>query len=165
MKKFLNRIIINEIFSFINENHKNNNDSEKEFVARYATHIENDLKRGWSSWTFGNYGFHGTKEELKKAMQTAIDNNHEFSISGFDLWGDDIKKADIRELYPNYWVLVDNVNAKNGLSFIPLKSTNLKDAIIEAKNEIYSGEAVSYHPSEVKLVYSIDNLIHIFEVI
>ncbi|HPC09659.1 MAG TPA: hypothetical protein PLN85_01140 [archaeon] len=98
-------------------------------------------------------------------MQTAIDNNHEFSISGFDLWGDDIKKADIRELYPNYWVLVDNVNAKNGLSFIPLKSTNLKDAIIEAKNEIYSGEGVSYHPSEVKLVYSIDNLIHIFEVI
>ena len=77
MKKFLNRIIINEIFSFINENHKNNNDSEKEFVARYATHIENDLKRGWSSWTFGNYGFHGTKEELKKAMQTAIDNNHD----------------------------------------------------------------------------------------
>jgi len=67
LKKFLNRIIINEIFSFINENHKNNNDSEKEFVARYATHIENDLKRGWSSWTFGNYGFHGTKEELKKA--------------------------------------------------------------------------------------------------
>jgi len=45
------------------------------------------------------------------------------------------------------------------------EARKIKDAIIEAKNEIYSGEGVSYHPSEVKLVYSIDNLIHIFEVI
>lgn len=157
----MNNIIKNTIKEYLVENNIN----ENEYIARYATHIEDDLKRGWSSWNFGGHGFEGTKEELEDAIQYAIDNECEFSISGFDLWGDDILKADIRELYPNYWVLVDNVNARGGLSFISLKSTNLNDAIEEAKNEIYSGEGVTYHPTEIKLVYSINNQIHIFEVI
>ncbi len=137
----------------------------KQYIARYATHIEDDLKRGWSSWNFGAYGFEGTREELEEEMESAIENEYEFSISGFDLWGDDIKRADIRELYPGYWVLVDNVNAKGGLSFIDLESENFDDAIKEAKGEIYSGEGVTYRPDEIKLVHSINDEIHIFEVL
>ena len=133
------------------------------FIARYSENIQEDIKRNWSSWTFGQYGFEGTEAELKEAMQSAIENETSFDISGFELWDDDIRNADVRELYPGYWVLVDNVNTPGGLSCLNLNATNMEDAISEAKTLIYSGDVQSFDANDAKLVYS-ENDIHIFEI-
>ena len=103
-----------------------------EYYVRFSDHIDDDMKRGWSSWNFGSGGFEGTKEELEKAKKEAIENEDSFTISEYELWGDEIKKADIRELYPNYWVLVDNVNASGGLSAheLPSNLETLEDALL-----------------------------------
>ena len=133
------------------------------FIARYSENIQEDIKRNWSSWNFGQLGFEGTEAELNEAMQSAIENETSFDISGFELWGDDIRNADIRELYEGYWVLVDNVNSPEGLSCLDLNATNLEDAISEAKKLNYTGDGQSFDANDAKLVYS-ENEIHIFEI-
>lgn len=135
------------------------------YVARKATHISADIKRNWSSWNFGEGGVTGTLKMIEDEMNEAIENDEAFLISGFELWGQDIKEADIRELYPNYWVLVDNVNARGGLSCIELEAENLQSAIEESKKAFFFGDGDVFDASEANLVYSCpNNEIHIFEI-
>ena len=127
------------------------------------------MKRGWSSWNFGSGGFEGTKEDLEKAKKEAIENEDSFTISEYELWGDEIKKADIRELYPNYWVLVDNVNASGGLSAheLPNNLETLEDALslVDKNQSIYdgTGDGQKFAASEGNVIYSKGNM-HIIEV-
>lgn len=133
------------------------------FIARKSENIQEDIKRNWSSWNFGQLGFDGTIQELKAEMEKSLENETSFDISGFELWGDDIIKADIRELYQGYWVLVDNVNSPDGLSCIDLDATTLEDAIIESKKCQFNGSGETFDASDANLVYS-ENDIHIFEI-
>jgi hypothetical protein len=133
------------------------------FVARQSNHIQEDIARNWSSWNFGECGFVGTYDELKSSMQEAIADDSTFSISGFELYGNEITKADIRELYSNYWVLVDNENGFGaGIFGTELKADNIEAAIIESVNVDYSGQGVRFDARYAKLVHSDDD-IHIFE--
>ena len=132
-----------------------------EYIARKSNHIQEDIKRNWSSWNFGEEGFKGTREELEISMQKAIDNDSSFWISGFDLWENEIKNADIRELYNDYWVLVDNVNAKGFLSCLQLDSETLEDAINEINNQQFNGDGQYFDSNNFDLVKS-EGDIHIF---
>ena len=132
------------------------------FIARQSSHIQEDIARNWSSWNFGNDGFEGTEEELNEAINEALESDEAFSISGFELWGRDIKDADIRELYDNYWVLVDNVNAQGGLSCVELDAETLEEAIEEAKDGYFFGDGDCFDSDEWELVHSQGD-IHIFK--
>jgi hypothetical protein len=97
------------------------------FIARKSSHIQEDIKRNWSSWNFGEGGFEGTYSELQNKIKEALESESSLFISGFELWDNDIKKADIRELYTNYWVLVDNTNGYgNGIFGTELKAESLR---------------------------------------
>ncbi len=134
------------------------------YVARKSDNIQSDIERGWSSWNFGQEGLSATEEQIDTWKEEAIENDQPFCISGFELWGDDITNADIRELYDGYWVLVDNVNAANGISGIELDAESIEEAIEEANNRTdYFGEGVCFDAQDAKLVYSNDD-IHIFEI-
>jgi hypothetical protein len=133
------------------------------YIARQSENIEKDLARNWSSWNFGQDGIFCTSEELQSAINDCLNNETPLYISGMELWNDELRSADIRELYEGYFVLVDNVNAKNGLSFVELESDNLHDAKVEAENAYYAGDGVCYHANDVKLVWT-DGMINIFEV-
>ena len=134
------------------------------YVARMSDNIQSDIERGWSSWNFGQEGLSATEEQIDTWKEEAIENDQPFCISGFELWGDDIANADIRELYEGYWVLVDNVNARGGLSCIDLEAETLEDAIKEVESRTdYWGEGQSFDANASKLVYS-NNDIHIFEI-
>jgi hypothetical protein len=103
------------------------------FIARLSNHIQEDIKRNWSSWNFGECGFRGTYDELQAAMKEAIEDGSSFMISGFELFGDEIKNADIRELYDGYWVLVDNVNGNGpGIFGTELSAETIEEAIKES---------------------------------
>ena len=133
------------------------------YVARKSNHIQEDIVRNWSSWNFGEEGFKGSESELAEYLESATDCKPCF-ISGFEIYPDQKKEFSFGELYENYWVAIDNVNAKNGLSAIALKSENLENAIVEAnKRTDYFGDGISFDASEAKLVYS-NNDIHIFEI-
>lgn len=136
------------------------------FIARFSNHIQEDIKRNWSSWNFGTEGLECSKDQLEAWKEEAIENDKPLYISGMELWGDDIKNAIIRELYPNYWVLVDNFNggAVNGIFGTLLNASNLENAIIEAEKADYSGEGTRFNATEAKLLHSINNEIHIFEI-
>lgn len=134
------------------------------YIARLSRHIHDDIIRNWSSWNFGIDGFNGTYDDLKNAMKEALDNDDSFYISGFDLYGLDIVKADIRQLYENYWVLVDTVNGGGGSVGIfgtALEADSLKEAIKESKEVDYSGQGYKFDARLAELVYSSDD-IHIF---
>lgn len=132
------------------------------FVARKSDHIAEDIKRNWSSWNFGEEGFNGTRNELNDYLDSATDENPVW-ISGFEIYPDTVKEYQFGELYPGYWVAIDNVNTHNGLSCIELDSETMQDAITEAENRTdYWGDGQSFDASIAKLVYS-NNDIHIFE--
>lgn len=135
------------------------------FIARQSNHIQEDIKRNWSSWNFGQCGFSGSYDELQAAMKEAIEDGSSFMISGFELFGDEIKNADIRELYDGYWVLVDNTNDSHsrGIFGIELSAETLEEAIEESKNGDYWGQGVRFDARYAKLVYS-NKHIHIFEI-
>lgn len=154
----LRKFIATTIREYINEQQV----SKKRFIARKSDHIKDDIKRNWSSWNFGEEGFKGTYKELEDYLNTSTDTNPVW-VSGFDIYPDDIKNFEFGELYDNYWVAIDNVNASGGLSGILLKSNNLNDAIIEAnKRTDYFGDGVVFNSDDWKLVYSKED-IHIFE--
>lgn len=133
------------------------------YLARKSNHIQDDIKRNWSSWNFGEEGFVGTKSELDDFLASATDE-HPVWISGFDIYPEQIKDFEFGELYKNYWVAIDRVNASNGLSAIQLNATNLEEAINEAnERRDYFGDGVSFNAKEAKLVYS-NCEIHIFEI-
>lgn len=164
---------MNSLSSKINEMFGSN----PKYVARRSDHIKDDIKRNWSSWNFGQDGFEGTEEELEQYKDEFIvrptkDNPHPtldmpFEISGFEFWdADEIESLDIRELYKNYWVLVDNLNAGGGLSGIEIESENFEEAKKEAMDGLYFGEGISFDAQdEYKLVWSDRNdEIHLFEI-
>lgn len=134
------------------------------FIARQSGHIQQDITRNWSSWNFGQDGFEGTYDELQAAI-SEVNENTCFMISGFEFYGDDAKNADIRELYENYWVVVDNEHSKGkGIFGIELDAAGLTEAIAEAESRSdYFGDGVRFDAQDAKLVYS-NNDIHIFEV-
>ena len=133
------------------------------FIARQSDHIEQDIKRNWSSWNFGEEGFEGTREELDEAIEEVTDTNPLW-ISGFEIYARDIDDYEFGELYKNYWVAIDRVNAPNGLSGVALDADTLEEAIEEATiRSDYFGDGISFDASKAKLVKSIDD-IHIFEI-
>jgi hypothetical protein len=132
------------------------------FIARKSDHIQEDMKRNWSSWNFGQDGFKGTRAELDEYLATATDRSAVF-ISGFEIYADFVKQYEFGELYTNYWVAIDRVNAYKGLSGIELKAEALQEAITEATSrDDYWGDGISFDAREAKLVHSDDD-IHIFE--
>lgn len=138
------------------------NFNQKTFIARKSNHIQDDIKRNWSSWNFGEEGFVGTYDDLQKYLNKSTDTKPVW-ISGFDIYPDQINDFQFGELYKNYWVAIDNVNARNGLSGILLNSNNIKDAIEEAETRSdYFGDGISFDANDYQLVYSNDD-IHIFE--
>lgn len=133
------------------------------FIARKSNHIQEDIKRNWSSWNFGQEGFVGTYNELQDFLNSATDSKSVW-ISGFDIYADQVSEFNFGELYPGYWVAIDNVNASEGLSCIDLNSKTLEDAIKEAESRTdYFGDGQSFNANEAKLVYS-NNDIHVFEI-
>lgn len=133
------------------------------YVARKSDNIKSDIERNWSSWNFGQEGFEGTKEELNELLDTITDENPVW-ISGFEIWPHDKSSYEFGELYQNYWVAIDRINASEGLSCIDLEAETLEDAITEAESRTdYWGDGQSFDANEAKLVYS-NNDIHIFEI-
>lgn len=134
------------------------------FVARKSNHIEEDIKRNWSSWNFGEAGFEGTRNELNDYLNSATDENPVF-ISGFDIYPDNVKEFTFGELYNNYFVAIDNINTPNGLSCIELEANTIEGAITEASERSdYWGDGQSFDARQAKLVYSNDD-IHVFEIL
>jgi hypothetical protein len=167
-------------------------DPDKEYYVRYSNNIKDDLKRGWSSWNFGQDGFHGKADDLIDKFEHIKENGGgEFSISGFNFWIDDSSSINsywigegkdsykeikinasevgvIRELKSNYWVLVDNVNAKGGISAHVLPN-NLKDLrsavghINKNKSKFDgTGDGESFDPHDSRVIYS-NGSMHIIE--
>lgn len=137
------------------------------FIVRNSNHINFDLKRNWSSWNFGQEGLNCSEEQLDAWKQEAIDNDLPLSISGFELWGDEITSARIEQLYPGYWVLVDETKGA-GLSCNILKASNLQSAIATVTGHGFSvemGEGDMVDCSNAKVVWSSkDGYTHILEV-
>jgi hypothetical protein len=132
------------------------------FIARKSDHIQEDIKRNWSSWNFGQDGFKGTRAELDEYLSTVSDSSAVF-ISGFEIYADAVKGFEFGELYPSYWVAIDRTNAPYGISGAELDADSLQDAILEAANySLYSGQGVCFDARKATLVHSDDD-IHIFE--
>ena len=135
------------------------------FIVRQSQHINEDLRRNWSSFNYGLEGIEATKEEMEAKKQAAIDNGKPLYISGIELWEDDILNADIRELYAGYWVLVDT-RGGYGLCCNILNAESLEEAITEVTGdgfEIELGEETRVDCSDAELVWS-NGEIHILEV-
>jgi 8-oxo-dGTP pyrophosphatase MutT (NUDIX family) len=155
------------------EEYKLDNDNYQYFI-RYSNNIEEDLKRGWSSWNFGGDGYEGTKDNLVDEINEIKDSEEggEFQISGFNVWIDKdsdisvnkdaiyVDDHEIKELYDNYWVVVDNVNAKGELSahVLPDNLDKVKDVVklvSDNKSEYDgTGDGESFDASKARVVYS-----------
>jgi hypothetical protein len=93
------------------------NDDLNYAAVRQSAHIMQDLRRNWSSWSYGALGFEGTWEELVNELL----NTGSVSVSGFEIcsdeefedwdeaekWLENKSGYDIRQLRPDYWVAVD----------------------------------------------------------
>lgn len=130
-------------------------------IVRWSSHIEEDLKRNWSSWNFGACGFEGTREELQQAIDEVLEGKRQsLEISGFELNADMLRGQrvddDFRELYPNYWVAVDKERGE-GLSCWILESETIEDALKEIKERklipAWDGDKVDCR--NAKIVYRI----------
>lgn len=133
-----------------------------DFFARFTNHIDADLERNWSSWNYGQEGFKGDREALVNAIESALVEERQFWISGFGLEGKELRDAlrydRIRELSPNYWVLVDDREGE-GISTIWLNATNLESAIEEARSadlycDGYTMDVANWQPTIVYREYS-----------
>ena len=148
--------------------------TNKVYYFRATQNIESDLERNWSSWNFGQGGI--TTEELESIIEK-IENNEEVELSismmdefieaGSSVESDWIngKKhyfinndIEIAELYENYWVLIDNINAEDGLSVVELNSVNFNDMIKECEELSNSavGDGDSISANDVTIFYKTD---------
>lgn len=117
------------------------NDRNAEYfslVARYSAHIEDDIKRNWSSWNFGAEGFVGTKQELDAKLNDVRKNGSVFTISAMDIYQEDIDNWKFGELYKNYWVAIDTRG--KGISTHVLEATTINEALKEvATTSVFDG--------------------------
>ena len=162
-----------EEFGSVNDPYYKFDNSNAKYFIRFSDHIEDDLKRGWSSWSFGLDGFTGTQQELHDYISNyQNEDGGEIQISGFNIWVDNDSKVlskngvlylddyEFRELYPGYWVAVDRTNAPNGLSahILPNNVYNISEAlsIIENNPGKYSGtgDGESFNSSKAKIIFS-----------
>jgi len=136
------------------------------FIVRQSEHIQEDIKRNWSSWNYGQEGFEGTEDELNGCLENITDERP-FWISGFEIYPDDIKNSEIKELYDGYWVLVDNTRG-SGLSCNILDSETLEDSISIVTDKDFRidlGEGETVDCSNAKVVWSDEeNFIHILKI-
>lgn len=140
------------------------------YIVRQSNHIESDIKRNWSSWNYGEDGLNCTEEHLTKWVEEILEDESEskcLDISGFELCGDNLRRVwendEIRELYPNYWVLIDTETC--GLSCNYLNADNLLKAIKEVNEDSFDLDMStkdSIDCSEAEVVWSCpENLWHI----
>lgn len=130
-------------------------------VVRQSDHIQEDIKRNWSSWNFGQDGFKGTREELDAYLETC-DEDSPVCISMFELYPDELKRTKFDELYQNYWVVVDD---RGGLSVNILEQDNLTDAIEFIQNNKWfcGGDGNFVDASDAVVVWS-DGNTHILQI-
>lgn len=109
------------------------------FVGRISKHINEDIKRGWSSWDFGNGGV--SREKIDAFLED--ENADTINISGWEYNQEQLQRAldcgDIDELYSGYWVARDNQNGF-GLACCKIYADTVEQAleIIQAP-DYYSG--------------------------
>jgi hypothetical protein len=134
------------------------------FIARQSNHIQEDLKRGWSSWNFGLEGFEGTEQELKQYLNSATDEQPVY-ISALEIYASAVKKHQYGELYPNYWVVKDKAfNSSLAVNIIPAKTKEEAIQFIKANGSWFcGGDGDPVDTSAAKLVWS-DGDIHILEI-
>ena len=142
---------------------ESNTKEEKRYVSRLSTHIQEDIKRGWSSYNFGQSGvFFNSHEDLIEAIINSEDGIY---ISECYICKDNYRKFEFGELYEGYWVVVDTDVC--GISGINLNAETLVEAIEEAKNGHYFGDGIAIDLGIYDLVcsidYNADHKIHIFE--
>ena len=130
-------------------------------VVRQSDHIQEDIKRNWSSWNFGQDGFKGTYEELEFYLSTC-DEDSPVCISMFELYPDELERTKFDELYQNYWVVVDD---RGGLSVNILEQDNLDNAIAFVQNNRWfcGGDGNFVDASDAVVVWS-DGNTHILEI-
>jgi hypothetical protein len=152
----------------------------KTYYLRFSDYIQEDLKRGWSSWNYGADGVWMTEEELEALYESSLsiinrdDSEMEeiaLSISEFHLthksFVETYKRGLIRPLYwegqRGYFVVVDE-NYSNSLAVVELEVTSLQEAIEivekESSNLLFSCSETQL-PADAKLVWSKDGC-HIF---
>lgn len=122
-------------------------------IARYSNHINEDLQRGWSSWNFGEDGIFATEQDMKKYL-SEISDESPLPISGFEIYAHNVDDFQIKQLYPGYWVVVDNVNACGMLSCVELESETLEEAIEEYENKSYTGDGDCFDAESAELLWS-----------
>lgn len=144
---------------------------EATYYVRFSDYINEDLERGWSSWNFGQDGIEATEEVMDRYIEEVKNGDGPIYISGFEIWADDLERCEIKELYPGYWVLVDNVNANGGISghILPDGLETLEDILNEVKENSTTycgwGEGDTISSLEnATVIYSKENM-HIVEVI
>ena len=123
------------------------------YIVRFTDHIQEDITRNWSSLNFGQDGFEGTEEELEVALEDVSDESPMF-ISGIEVY--DASNVVIKELYDNYWVVVDN-DFQWGLACNILEDAEiLEEAIAEVSASDFDmeyGEGECVDCSNAKVVY------------
>lgn len=122
------------------------------YVKRYTNNIEDDFKRNWSSWSFGGYGFDGTKEELDAFLDSATEDDP-IDISGIQIYAKDIYDIDIRELSPNYWVVLDP-SYDDGLASWDLKTNKLSEALEKGKDTRGEFVETKFTSEDSRVVFS-----------
>ena len=130
-------------------------------VARQSNHIQEDIKRNWSSWNFGKDGFEGTREELDSYLASAT-NDEPVYISGFEIYASQIRQFKFGELYANYWVAIDD---RGGLSCNVLDFSDVAAAaeFISENPWFCGGDGNFIDCSNAVIVWSKNDL-HILEV-
>jgi hypothetical protein len=128
------------------------------FYIRQSQHIQDDIKRGWSSWNFGQDGIAASEEEFEKALETCIEQQMPLPISGFEIWPDEFETSAFGQLYPGYWVLIDQ---NQGLCCSSFEAENEQDAISKINANLIDFAAGESLPTEAKLVASVGDL-HLF---
>jgi len=152
----------------------------KTYYLRFSEHIQEDLKRGWSSWNYGADGVWMTEEELEALYESSLkicesegSEMEEIAlyISEFELTHEkfvNLYKRDlIRPLYwqgeRGYFVVVDE-NYANSLAAVELEVASLEEAIETVEKE---GNCLLFTcsetrlPTDAKLVWSKEGC-HIF---
>lgn len=132
------------------------------FVARQSKHIHDDINRNWSSWNFGQDGFEGTEDEFKEFLASATDD-YPIQLSMVELRPDEIRRSKFGQLYPNYWVLIDD---RGGLSCNIIPANTEAEAIdFMEKNGagFCGGDGNFVDCCEAKIIWS-DGDIHILEI-